>query len=59
MLPKTDNSPKNWNELWEPHNKERWAKKAAARINTRRDVSDEYSENKPSEWDMWQPSRKR
>lgn len=60
MQPTTDNSPMNWNDLWEPHNKERWAKKATARINcTKEDASSECIKNKPADWDMWQPSRKR
>lgn len=58
VQPKTANSPKNWNDLWEPQNKERWIKKAAERINSVEDTT-EGAVNRPMDWDMWQPSKKR
>ncbi|SIN76479.1 hypothetical protein [Halodesulfovibrio marinisediminis] len=59
VQPKTENSPKDWNDLWEPHNKERWMKKAAERISHEGETTEECPVNRPMDWDMWQPSKKR
>ncbi|MEZ0574492.1 hypothetical protein [Halodesulfovibrio aestuarii] len=59
VQPNTANSPKNWNDLWEPQNKERWIKKAAERTSRAGDTTDAYAVNRPMDWDMWQPSKKR
>ena len=57
---KTENCPKDWNDLWEPQNKERWAKKAAERVTcSEDDTTGACAEDKPIDWDMWQPSKKR
>ena len=59
VQPKTANAPKNWNDLWEPQNKDRWIKKAAERISCANETKDESAVNRPMDWDMWQPSKKR
>lgn len=59
VQPKTANCPKDWNDLWEPQNKERWIKKAAERMNNTERASEEIATNKPMDWDMWQPCKKR
>ncbi|OBQ55693.1 hypothetical protein [Halodesulfovibrio spirochaetisodalis] len=59
VQPATSNSPKNWNDLWEPQNKERWEKKASARINCTGNETVDCAATKPMDWDMWQPSKKR
>ena len=55
----TTTSPKDWNDLWQPHNKERWIKKAAERANCAENRSSAEAVNRPMDWDMWQPSKKR
>lgn len=59
VQPKTANCPKDWNDLWEPQNKDRWIKKAAERMNNTERVTEEIATNKPMDWDMWQPCKKR
>ena len=59
VQPKTNNSPKDWNDMWEPQNKERWIKRAAQRVNCTDDETGVCAEDKPIDWDMWQPSKQR
>ena len=53
-----ENSPKNWNELWEPQNAARWEQRAATR-KIRSDTGKKHAHIPPMGWDMWQPSKKR